>query len=248
MLRAPPASILDCVMGKRILIIEDDPDIANLVGIHLRDLSFEIDLATDGDTGLRMALENPYRLVLLDLMLPGLDGLEICKRIRKQRENLPILMVTARSEEFDKVLGLELGADDYLTKPFSIRELVARVKAILRRTEQRPASPEESAPSTVTIHGLTIDAEKRRVTHNGDIIELTPKEFELLALFASHPGKVFSRDELLNLVWGYQFEGYGHTVNSHINRLRAKIEQDPSHPSVITTVWGVGYRMAEPET
>jgi DNA-binding response OmpR family regulator len=194
-----------------------------------------------------MALKGDYRLVILDLMLPGLDGLEVCKRIRKERDTLPILMLTARSEEFDKVLGLELGADDYLTKPFSIRELVARIKAIVRRSSRSGAGAAAPTAAAIEIHDLSIHLEKRRVIQEDRTIELTPKEFDLLVLFASHPGRVFTRDELLNQVWGYQFEGYGHTVNSHINRLRSKIERDPSEPELITTVWGVGYRFAEPE-
>ncbi|MGD8395386.1 MAG: response regulator transcription factor [Candidatus Eiseniibacteriota bacterium] len=240
-------------MNGRILIIEDDPEIADLVAIHLRDLNFELDRAADGAEGLRRAVEGDYRLVILDLMLPELDGLEVCKRLRREKEGLPILMLTARSEEFDKVLGLELGADDYLTKPFSVRELMARVKALLRRAS-RPVDDgiEEGGGSEIRIHDLRIELEKRRVSLDDGSggereIELTPKEFDLLVLFASHPGRVFSRDELLNKVWGYQFEGYGHTVNSHINRLRAKIESEPSEPRLITTVWGVGYRFAEPE-
>jgi DNA-binding response OmpR family regulator len=232
-------------MTSRILIIEDDPEIADLVQIHLEDLHYQLDRASDGRTGLERALSGDYALVILDLMLPELDGLEVCKRLRRERDSLPILMLTARSEEFDKVLGLELGADDYLTKPFSIRELLARIKAILRRSNSPEHPPAETAEAEIRIHDLTIHTEKRRVTQAGEQIELTPKEFDLLVLFATHPGRVFNRDELLNKVWGYQFEGYGHTVNSHINRLRAKIEQDPSQPCIITTVWGVGYRLEE---
>ena len=181
-------------------------------------------------------------------MLPGMDGLEICKRLREQKPRVPILMLTAKSEEIDKVLGLELGADDYLTKPFSIRELIARVKAILRRTQdQGNVAMGRVQPTELAYDGLAIDLDKRRVTVEGTPVELTAKEFDLLALFASHPGKPFNREQLLNQVWGYSFSGYEHTVNSHINRLRSKIETDPSEPKFILTVWGFGYRFMDQE-
>lgn len=230
----------------RILIVEDDPDIADLVEIHVDDLNLALDRATDGEAGLELALSRTYRLVILDLMLPKLNGLEVLKRIRKERETLPVLLLTAKGEELDKVVGLELGADDYVTKPFSIRELMARVKAILRRTSGAPEAAVDGP--VVETRGLTLDLDKRKVTLRGKQIELTAKEFDLLALFARNPGKVFSRNDLLDQVWGYQFEGYGHTVNSHINRLRNKVEENPAEPALITTVWGVGYRFAEEES
>jgi len=231
-------------MPDKILLVEDDRDIAELLDLHIQDLGYGLDHAADGALGLQMALSGDYRLVILDLMLPKLDGMEVCKRIRAKKESLPILMLTSKSEEFDKVLGLELGADDYVTKPFGIRELMARIKALIRRTEP-VAEPE--AQSVLNWGPLLIDLDKRRVERGGERIELTSKEFDLLVLFAKHPGRVYSRDHLLDLVWGYQFEGYNHTVNSHINRLRAKIETDPAHPELIKTVWGVGYRFAEEE-
>lgn len=231
-------------MPDKILLVEDDRDIAELLDLHIQDLGYGLDHAADGELGLQMALSGDYRLVILDLMLPKLDGMEVCKRIRAKKESLPILMLTSKSEEFDKVLGLELGADDYVTKPFGIRELMARIKALIRRTEP-VAEPEEQ--SVLNWGPLFIDLDKRRVERGGERIELTSKEFDLLVLFAKHPGRVYSRDHLLDLVWGYQFEGYNHTVNSHINRLRAKIETDPAHPELIKTVWGVGYRFAEEE-
>ena len=231
-----------------ILIVEDDPDIADLVEIHLLDLGYELDRAADGKEGLEKALAGDYPLVILDLMLPELDGLEVCKRLRAEKESLPILMLTSKSEEFDKVLGLELGADDYVTKPFSIRELMARIKALLRRANALKA---DDAPETeqkeLVFEGLRIDPEKRKVSLDGQRLELTSKEFDLLALFASNPGRTYSREQLLNQVWKYQFTGYEHTVNSHINRLRAKIERNPSQPNYIITAWGVGYRFAELE-
>jgi DNA-binding response OmpR family regulator len=193
------------------------------------------------------ALTNEYLMIILDLMLPELDGLEVCKRIREATKSLPILMLTAKSEEFDKVLGLELGADDYITKPFSIRELMARIKALLRRVDAVKEEVTAGQQEEIVLGALTINLDKRKVTLNTEKVELTAKEFDLLALFASNPGRVYSRQALLNLVWGYQFEGYDHTVNSHINRLRAKLESNPSQPKFITTVWGVGYRFVEPE-
>lgn len=233
---------------KSVLIIEDDPNIADLVDIHLKDMGYGIDHASDGPAGLEKAGHGTYDLIILDLMLPRLDGFEVCKRIRAENTYTPILMLTAKSEELDKVLGLELGADDYLTKPFSIRELLARIKAIFRRME---ADEEKAAraqtPKQLVYAGLTLYPEKRKVTLDGAAVELTAKEYDLLALFAANPGRTYNRRELLDLVWGYQFDGYEHTVNSHINRLRSKIEQNPSEPRFVKTVWGVGYRFAEPE-
>jgi DNA-binding response OmpR family regulator len=230
-----------------ILIIEDDPDIADVVMVNLRDAGFRTERAVDGKSGLQRALEGEFSLVILDLMLPKLDGLAVCTRIREKNPRTPILMLTARSEEVDRVVGLEIGADDYVTKPFSVRELVARVKALLRRVQAgREALPAGSPRGRIELGELAIDFDKRRVTLAGATVELTVKEFDLLALFARHPGRTYSRTELLDLVWGYQFEGYEHTVNSHINRLRSKIERDPGRPRYLRTVWGIGYRIAEP--
>ncbi len=231
--------------GERALIIEDDKDIADVVSLHLKDLGLATDRSPDGRSGLAKALENRYALVILDLMLPKMDGLAVCTKIREKNPGLPILMLTAKSEEIDRVLGLEIGADDYVTKPFSVRELMARVKALLRRTQGEKDGDAGPAGGTVRIGELCVDFDKRRVTRAGASVELTVKEFELLGLFVRNPGRTYSRTQLLNLVWGYQFEGYEHTVNSHINRLRAKIEADPGHPRLLLTVWGVGYRFAE---
>jgi len=231
--------------GERALIIEDDKDIADVVSLHLKDLGLAADRAPDGRSGLAKALENRYALVILDLMLPKMDGLAVCTRIREKSPGTPILMLTAKSEEIDRVLGLEIGADDYVTKPFSVRELMARVKALLRRTHGEPDAPPGKTAGTIEIGELALDFDKRKVTRAGATVDLTVKEFELLALFARNPGRTYSRTQLLNLVWGYQFEGYEHTVNSHINRLRAKIERDPGHPRYLRTVWGVGYRFVE---
>lgn len=235
-------------MSKTILTIEDDPHIAELLEIHLKDLGYSMRWAKDGVAGLEAFSEDEYALVILDLMLPELDGLEVCKRIRAENNYTPVLMLTSKSEELDKVLGLELGADDYITKPFGIRELLARIKAIFRRieTDQKKIKEAESPPA-LSFGRLAIYPEKRKVILDGTTVELTAKEFDLLTLFASHPGRAYSRQQLLDIVWGYNFDGYEHTVNSHINRLRSKIEEDPSNARFIKTVWGVGYSFAEPE-
>lgn len=225
-----------------ILLVEDEPDIADLLSLHLGDLGYRIDAVADGALGLQKALAESYALIILDLMLPGMNGIEVCKQLRASQRTTPILMLTSKSEEVDKVLGLELGADDYVTKPFSIRELIARVRALLRRVELD--QPEEEVGELV-FGDLLIEPSKRKVRLGGEAVELTAKEFDLLALFAQHPGRAFSRQELLDKVWGYQYAGYSHTVNSHINRLRSKIEPDPASPRYVQTVWGVGYRFAE---
>ncbi len=227
-----------------ILLVEDEPDIADLLSLHLGDLGYRVDAVADGALGLQKALAEAYALVILDLMLPGMNGVEVCKQLRTHGRAMPILMLTSKSEEVDKVLGLELGADDYVTKPFSIRELIARVRALLRRVELD--QPEEEV-GDLAFGELLIEPSKRKVHLGGEPVELTAKEFDLLALFAQHPGRAFSRQELLDKVWGYQYAGYSHTVNSHINRLRSKIEPDPATPRYVQTVWGVGYRFTEDE-
>jgi DNA-binding response OmpR family regulator len=229
---------------KQILVVEDDPDIRKLVELHLRDTGYDVTIEETGSGGLSRALSASVDLVVLDLMLPGVDGLDICRRLREERPHVPVLMLTARSTELDRVLGLELGADDYLTKPFSVRELLARIKAIFRRIESIEAEP---PAGKVEIGQLTIDADRRQVKIEGRPIDLTAREFDLLAFFAHHPGRVFTRGQLLDRVWGYAHEGYEHTVNTHINRLRRKLENDPSDPKYILTVWGVGYRFPAAE-
>jgi len=233
--------------GKRILLVEDDDDIADLLDLHLSDEGHRVEIVDDGDKGLERALNEDHDLIILDIMLPGTDGFDICRRLRQEKNPTPILMVTAKTEEVDKVLGLELGADDYITKPFSIREVLARVKALFRRVEvdQEAQKDDETAP--IELGSLVVEPEKRKVRVNGDAVDLTSKEFELLLLFVKNPGRAYSRDELLDEVWGYQYSGYSHTVNTHINRLRNKIEPDPSEPRYVKTVWGVGYRFAEPD-
>lgn len=226
----------------KVLLIEDDPHIGELVSIHLKDLNCEVDISTDGREGYEKASTGTYSLVILDLMLPGMDGLEVCRQLRADKIRTHILMLTAKSEEIDKVLGLETGADDYLTKPFSVREFIARVKAILRRLNALSNDGDKDQSERISVDELDIDLIKRKVLLKGDRLELTPKEFDLLVLLAQKPGRVYSRTDLLNTVWGYNFNGYEHTVNSHINRLRSKIEPDINHPKYILTSWGVGYK------
>lgn len=231
---------------KQVLIIEDDKEIVDLLEIHLNDLDCKIDKVYQGPDGLNKATENQYDLIILDIMLPGMDGMEICRKIRGQEIYTPILMLTAKSEEIDKVLGLETGADDYLTKPFSVREFLSRVKAIFRRVEMISSkSKKEGLKQVIELFGLHMDAEKRKVLMNGQKLSLTPKEFDLLWTMAAHPGRSYSRQELLNIVWGYEFSGYEHTVNAHINRLRSKIEADVNQPQYILTTWGIGYRFKD---
>jgi len=226
---------------KQFLVVEDNQDIANLVSMHLQDLGAEVKIASDGNSGLSLAQKNRFDLIILDLMLPGIDGLEICRRLRGTDNDTPILMLTAKGAELDRVVGLEMGADDYLPKPFSVRELVARAKAILRRVDTH-ATP---ADDKLRAGALFLEQDKRRVSISDNEIELTAREFDLLWHFATHPGQVFTRSQLLDSVWGYGHDGYEHTVNSHINRLRAKVEQDPSSPVYILTVWGVGYKFSD---
>ncbi len=229
---------------KEVLIIEDDPEIINLLEIHLEDLSCTVTKAMDGKKGLDLALDQKPDLVILDISLPSMDGIEVCQKIRAV-QNTPIIMLTAKSEEIDRVIGLEVGADDYITKPFSVREFIARVKAIFRRTKLIQESLNTESVSEMSFDDLSISVEKRKVGVAGKKIELSPKEFELLVLMASHPGKSYSRSDLLRIIWGYDFDGYEHTVNSHINRLRAKIEPDMNEPKFILTTWGVGYKFNE---
>ena len=231
---------------RKALIIEDDPSLARLVQLHLADIQCEGEIASDGSVGLERAQAGHFDLVVLDLMLPGLDGLAVCREIRKQSGYVPILMLTAKSTEIDRVLGLEMGADDYLTKPFSVPELVARVRALFRRVDALATEREATPTSDVVERGdIKITPGKREVHVAGVEVSLTAKEFDLLLHFAKHPGQVFNRVQLLDQVWGYNHAGYEHTVNSHINRLRAKVERNPTKPEHILTVWGVGYKFKE---
>ena len=227
---------------KKILIIEDNTDLANILGLHLSDLDYLVKHADDGLKGLTFLDNESFDLVILDLMLPGVDGLEICRRIRIKNNYTPVLMLTSKSSEIDRVLGLEIGADDYVTKPFSVREVMARIKALLRRVEAFSISTDINDENNVVFGNLEIDIDTHKVAIEGRAVDLTAREFELLHHFVKRPGRVYSRAQLLDMVWGYGHEGYEHTVNSHINRLRAKIEDDPTQPEYILTIWGVGYK------
>jgi Response regulators consisting of a CheY-like receiver domain and a winged-helix DNA-binding domain len=229
--------------GKKILLVEDDQDIATLLRLNLQDEGYQIVHEADGTQALIQLEKTVWDAVILDLMLPGVDGLEICRRIRQMTRYLPVIIISARTSETHRVLGLEMGADDYLPKPFSVLELIARVKALFRRQEAMGQNIRMESGS-ITSRGLDIDPLSREVRLRGELIELTPREFDLLYWFARHPGEVFSRLALLDRVWGYQHEGYEHTVNTHINRLRIKIEKDPAEPEIILTVWGKGYKFA----
>ncbi len=230
-------------MSHNVLIIEDNPEIANLVQLHLKDIHCQADIACDGAEGLQRFKDKAYELVILDLMLPVMDGLEVCKQLRASNAVVPVMMLTSKSSELDRVLGLEIGADDYITKPFSIPELLARVKGQFRRLDALQAPTQQTQQRQ--FGELLIEPDQHRVSLAGKNIDLTAKEFDLLMYFAAHPGRVYSRTELLDQVWGYSYEGYEHTVNSHINRLRTKIEVDPAKPQYIMTVWGVGYKFNE---
>ncbi len=229
---------------KKVLIVDDDKEIVNLLEIHLKDIDCKVLKSYNGKDGLQKALSEKLDLVILDISMPEMDRIEVCREIRA-KQSTPIIMLTAKTEEIDRVLGLEIGADDYITKPFSIREFIARVKAIFRRLKLNNEELNNNPNTVLTYSDLSINIEKRKVMKKGEKIELSLKEFELLALMACNPGKNYSRANLLSLIWGYDFEGYEHTVNSHINRLRAKIEPEMANPTFIITTWGVGYKFNE---
>lgn len=227
-------------MENTILIVEDEKNISDIIKFNLEKEGYSIKQAFDGKKGLEMALEIEPELLLLDVMLPEMDGFEICKKVRT-KSNVPIIMLTAKDEEVDKVLGLELGADDYITKPFSMRELIARVKANMRRKSMNISDSEESDADIVKAIDITIDNRKFEVRKSGDLIDLTVREFELLKYLAKTPGEVCTREELLTEVWGYEYIGDVRTVDVTVRRLREKIEDDPSNPDYIITKRGVGY-------
>lgn len=233
--------------NRSILVIEDDLDIAELIRLYLSDIYQTVCIAHNGIDGKRLATSEHWDLIVLDLRLPGKNGLDLCRELRADEDYVPILMLTSRSSELDRVHGLELGADDYITKPFSVMELAARIKAIFRRISAAGTSIENKETLLVSeAHQLSLDPRVHRAQKCGNDIELTAKEFDLLCYFLKSPGTVFSRAHLLSKIWGFGHEGYEHTVNSHINRLRGKIEDDPNKPEIITTVWGVGYKLDEP--
>ena len=244
-------------MKDKILIIEDEIDIAKLIKVHLSELDLHCDISTQGEAALEQALTQDYQLILLDVMLPGISGLDICRQVRQEKPLQSIIMLTSKTSEIDRVLGLELGADDYMTKPFSIRELQARVRSQLRRVHainaknadqdnghlKEKSAQQESNQQGVSIGQLHIDHRYHQVTYKNKAINLTATEFELIDFFCQHPDQVFSRAQLLDGVWGYHHNGYEHTVNSHINRLRSKLEENCNEPQIIQTVWGVGYKL-----
>jgi DNA-binding response OmpR family regulator len=233
-------------MPPHILVAEDQSDIRDLLVMNLRGAGYEVAAVADGAAALASQAERPSDLMVLDLMMPGLDGLEVCKALRARGQATPILMLTAKSTELDRVLGLELGADDYLTKPFSLAEFLARVKALLRRAALQLAAQSAAGAARRLRNGqLEIDPARREVRHGGQVLDFTALEFDLLLHFAQHPGHVFSRAQLLDAVWGYSHEGYEHTVTTHINRLRSKLEVDPMRPQLILTVRGAGYKMRD---
>jgi len=228
-----------------LLVVEDDSTISEMISEHFSRAGFNVKTAEDGLAGVEAALHDHPDAIVLDLMLPKMDGLAVCREIREKAPYIPILMLTAKDDVVDKVLGLEMGADDYITKPFALRELEARVKSVLRRARnvQRADAAGDEAP--IVRGRLRIDPSKREVTVGDRQIELTPKEFDLLRLFATNPGRVFPRKYLLEKIWDYSYEGYDRTIDSHINRLRAKIEENPENPKRVLTVWGIGYKFGD---
>lgn len=234
---------------KKVLIVDDEQSIVTLLQYNLQQAGYEVLTAMDGETGKNLALSESPDFIILDLMLPKIDGIEVCKQLRQQKVSTPILMLTAKDEEFDKVLGLELGADDYMTKPFSPREVIARVKAIMRRTQNHTYTEEQENENDefIKISGLKIYPYQYEAFFNGDLLDLTPKEFELLLYLAKNKGRVLTRDQLLSAVWNYDFAGDTRIVDVHISHLREKIEQDSKKPIYIKTIRGLGYKMEEPK-
>jgi two-component system alkaline phosphatase synthesis response regulator PhoP len=236
-------------MNQRILVIEDELHIQELIKYNLEKNNFAVTLADNGTEGLSKAMKGEYDLVLLDLMLPGLDGLEICKRMRgdKRTKKTPIIMLTAKSEEFDKVLGLELGADDYMTKPFSVKELIARIRAALRRLDtnedEEIQAVNDNTDVLLTYHDITLDKQKYEVRKAGEKLVLTLKEFELLKMLIENKGRVLTRDSLLDKIWGYDYAGETRTVDVHIRHLRQKIHDEDENNQMIETIRGVGYKI-----
>lgn len=231
-------------MARRILLVDDEPLIIKGLRFSLTQDGYEVDSACDGNEALEKILGGDYDVILLDVMLPGMSGIEVCQRVR-ETSDVPIIMLTAKGEDMDKILGLEYGADDYMTKPFNILEVKARIKSILRRAGgARHAAAEPENQDVLTAEGLSCDLKSRSVTVGGAGVNLTVKEFDLLQLFMSNPGKVFSREELLETIWGFDYLGDARTVDVHIRRLREKIEADPAKPQYIMTKWGVGYYFA----
>ncbi len=227
-----------------LLVVEDDENISSAISEYFSRAGYNVKTVEDGLMGVKSALDDPPDAVVLDLMLPKMDGLAVCRELREKAHYMPILMLTAKDDVVDKVLGLEMGADDYITKPFSLRELEARIKSVLRRSNT-PAKDAAQDEAPLIRGRLRIDPARREVTIGERQVELTPKEFDLLRLFAANPGRVFPRKYLLEKIWDYSYEGYDRTIDSHINRLRAKIEENPENPQMVLTVWGIGYKFSD---
>jgi DNA-binding response OmpR family regulator len=228
-----------------LLVVEDDENISSAISEYFSRAGYAVKTVEDGLMGVKAALDDPPDAVVLDLMLPKMDGLAVCRELREKAGYLPILMLTAKDDVVDKVLGLEMGADDYITKPFSLRELEARIKSVLRRSKSQPTAGGTRDEVPITRGRLRIDPARREVTIGERHVELTPKEFDLLRLFAANPGRVFPRKYLLEKIWDYSYEGYDRTIDSHINRLRAKVEENPENPQMVLTVWGIGYKFSD---
>jgi two-component system, OmpR family, alkaline phosphatase synthesis response regulator PhoP len=240
-----PSSLVSPLAQGKLLVVEDDQNIQRMICDYFTHVGYEVITASDGEGGIKAAVEQRPDAMILDVMLPKTDGFSVCRHIRERNPSLPILILTAKDDVVDKVLGLEMGADDYITKPFSLRELEARLKSVLRRMKAKTKDAEDGDQAPIVRGNLKIIPGRREVTISGKFVELTPKEFELLQLFASHPGRVYSRKYLLENIWDYTYSGYDRTIDSHINRLRAKVEDDPENPKLIMTVWGVGYKFAD---
>lgn len=230
-----------------LLVVEDDENISTAIQEYFSRAGYSVSTASDGLAGVEAANKNRPDVVVLDLMLPKMDGLAVCKELRQNNPQMPIIMLTAKDDIVDKVLGLEMGADDYITKPFSLREVEARIKSVLRRARAATATPDGKDETPIVRGHLRVDPVRREVTIADRQVDLTPKEFDLLRLFASNPGRVFPRKYLLEKIWDYSYEGYDRTIDSHINRLRAKIEDNPENPQLVLTVWGIGYKFTDAE-
>ncbi len=245
LISSTPSSLVSPLAQGKLLVVEDDQNIQRMICDYFTHVGYEVITASDGEGGIKAAVEQRPDAMILDVMLPKTDGFSVCRHIRERNPSLPILILTAKDDVVDKVLGLEMGADDYITKPFSLRELEARLRSVLRRMKAKTKEAEDGDQAPIVRGNLKIIPGRREVTISGKFVELTPKEFELLQLFASHPGRVYSRKYLLENIWDYTYSGYDRTIDSHINRLRAKVEDDPENPKLIMTVWGVGYKFAD---
>jgi len=230
-----------------LLVVEDDENISTALAEYFSRAGYSVTTASDGVAGVEAAVNSRPDVVVLDLMLPRMDGLSVCKEIRQKNPLMPIIMLTAKDDVVDKVLGLEMGADDYITKPFSLREVEARIKSVLRRARAAAAASDGRDETPIVRGQLRVDPVRREVTIADKHVDLTPKEFDLLRLFAANPGRVFPRKYLLEKIWDYSYEGYDRTIDSHINRLRAKIEENPENPQLVLTVWGIGYKFTDAE-